>query len=393
MRKLFSLFVALLANIALWAYDFRFGDLYYNITSDTTVEVTYQEDWGFDNYSGLTTTIIPETITYDGTTYSVTSIGGSAFAQCKSLMSISIPNSVTSIGYGAFVQCYSLRSITIPDGVTRIQPNTFIDCYRLASVTIPNSVTSIENEAFYGCISLTSIAIPNSVTSIDFYAFANCTSLDSITIPSSVTYVGDVAFYNTGIYNNEKNWDNGVLYLNNCLLAAKEELSGAYIVKDSTRLIAGGAFTCCASLSAITIPNSVTNICDIAFTECSSLTSIVIGSGVTSIDDWVFDRCFALDTICCHSKIPPYVKERTFFDVERETNRYNATLYVPEEAWIDYKVHDIWGEFTNIQPMSAASVENTNSQLPTTNSAKTIRDNQLLILRDGKTYTVMGQEM
>ena len=77
MRKpfLLSLLVALLTTLSTHAYDFQSGDLYYYITSDTTVVVTYQEDGSESNYQGLTTATIPATVTYDGTTYAVTSIG------------------------------------------------------------------------------------------------------------------------------------------------------------------------------------------------------------------------------------------------------------------------------------------------------------------------------
>ena len=146
--RLGGVLLALLATTCLWAYDFQSGDLYYNITSDTTVEVTYQYE-SYNNYSDLTTATIPETVTYEGTTYSVTSIGDSAFTYCYSLTSVTIPNSVTSIGSSAFFHCSSLTSITIP-----------------------NSVTSIGGYAFYGCSSFTSVTIGNSVTSIGDGAFA-----------------------------------------------------------------------------------------------------------------------------------------------------------------------------------------------------------------------------
>ena len=92
------------------AYDFQSSDLYYNTTSDSTVEVAYQSK-SSDNYQGLTTATIPETVTYNGTTYSVTSIGERAFEYCSSLTSVTIPNSVTSIGYSAFYDCSSLTDI------------------------------------------------------------------------------------------------------------------------------------------------------------------------------------------------------------------------------------------------------------------------------------------
>ena len=127
MRKLFTLFVALFTTTCLWAQRFQVGDLYYNITSETTVEVTRGD------YSNLTTATIPDIVTHDGTTYSVTSIGSSAFSSCSSLTSITIPNSVTSIGNSAFSSCSSLTSIVIPNSVMNIGDNAFSYCSALTS--------------------------------------------------------------------------------------------------------------------------------------------------------------------------------------------------------------------------------------------------------------------
>ena len=191
------LLLALLATTSLWAQRFQSGDLYYKITSNSepyTVEVTYEILLGNYNYSGLTTATIPETVTYNGITYSVTSIGEGAFWECSSLTSITIPNSVMSIGNYAFYCCYSLTSITIPNSVTSIGSDAFCVCSSLTSITIGNSVTSIGDEAFEYCSSLTSITIPNSVTSIGEDAFYECSSLTSVTIGNSVTSIGSHAF-------------------------------------------------------------------------------------------------------------------------------------------------------------------------------------------------------
>ena len=89
---------ALLCSLAASAHDFKTGGIYYNITSSTdlTVAVTYRGDYDYsysNGYSGAVT--IPETVTYNNNTYSVTSIGSSAFYYCSSLTAITIPSSVT----------------------------------------------------------------------------------------------------------------------------------------------------------------------------------------------------------------------------------------------------------------------------------------------------------
>ena len=126
--------------------------------------------------------------------YFITSIGPSAFSDCKALTSISILGSVTSIGRSAFSSCTSLTSITIPDSVMSIGMRAFSDCTSLTSITIPKSVTRISIQAFFNCTSLTSIIIPDSVTSIGQSAFRYCTSLTSINIPDSVMSIGKEAF-------------------------------------------------------------------------------------------------------------------------------------------------------------------------------------------------------
>ena len=268
----------------------------------------------FKNCYSLTSVTIPE---------SVTSIGGDAFEYCRSLTSVTIPESVTAIGVSVFGGCSKLESIevaagnanyvsqggilynkekteivevpqgikgsvTISEGVTSIDSSAFEDCRSLTSVTIPASVTYIGSQAFYYCTSLASVTIPTSVTYIGSQAFYYCTSLTSISIPTSVTSIGDKAFENTAIYNNSNNWVDNVLYIDNCLIEAERDISGAYEIKSGTRLIAESAFEDCASLTSITIPDSVTEIGEEAFYYCTSLASVTIPTSVTSIGDGAF---------------------------------------------------------------------------------------------------------
>ena len=107
-------------------------------------------------YTGFATELtIPSTL--GG--YPVTAIGDDAFDYCRSLTSVTIPDSVTTIGDRAFYVCSSLTSIIIPDSVTTIGDRAFYRCSGLTSVTIGNGVSSIGSNAFYDCNSLTGVYI------------------------------------------------------------------------------------------------------------------------------------------------------------------------------------------------------------------------------------------
>ena len=280
----------MLCVAAVSAHDFEVDGIYYNITDATnkTVAVTYSGSFStsVDNeYTG--SVVIPESVSYNGKVYCVTSIGVYAFGDCSGLTSIEIPNSVTSIGVyafrycsgltnieipnsvtsiggAAFEGCFGLTSIVIGNSVTSIEDCAFDGCSGLTSVTIPNSVTSIGYCAFYNCSGLTSIEIPNSVTSIGDYAFYNCSGLTSIEIPNSVTSIGEEAFYGTAWYNNQPD---GIVYAGMVLYAYKGSMpeNTSVIVKEGTISIKDEAFSGCSGLTSIEIPNSVTSIGNSAF--------------------------------------------------------------------------------------------------------------------------------
>ena len=105
-----------MTNGALLAQRIKVDSLYYDITSSTTVSVTF----GGREYSSYKEVTIPSSIVYGDSTYRVTSIHSSAFAQCYSLSQVTIPNTIISIGSNAFEQCVSLRAIVIPNSVESI---------------------------------------------------------------------------------------------------------------------------------------------------------------------------------------------------------------------------------------------------------------------------------
>ena len=105
MKKIFLLLVLFLGFHSAWAHDVEVDGIYYNLNSENmTASVTFKGG-EYDSYEGeyAGDVVIPETVTFEGFTYSVTQLGYGSFAGCSSLTSITIPNSVTSLGKDCFL--------------------------------------------------------------------------------------------------------------------------------------------------------------------------------------------------------------------------------------------------------------------------------------------------
>ena len=350
MKKHLLLLVMMLLPLMASAEAVEIDGIYYNLINKGKIAEVTRDSYG---YSG--SVIIPETVTYNGTEYRVTSIGYMAFSNCSRLNSITIPKSVTSIGIEAFYGCMGLtsvnisdiaawcaisfgehsnpliyarhlylngeeiKSLIIPDGVTSIGTWSFVNCTGLTSITFPNSVTTIGNDAFDGCAGLTSVTIPNSVTSIGYYAFLDCTSLTYINIPNSVTSIGHHAFAGcTGLT--------------------------SITIPDGVTSIANYIFSGCNSLTSVTIPNSVTYIGDGVFWNSNGLTSVTIGSGIKIIEAKAFASCPELTDVYCYAENVPNTQTSAF---EGSYVEY-ATLHVPAASINTYKEKEPWKNFKNI---------------------------------------------
>ena len=154
-------------------------NLTWTLTADGTLTISgtgAMKDYDYDNNRSPVygNSSVKKVVIEDG----VTSIGNSAFDNCRRLTDITIPKSVTSIGNYAFYNCSSLTSITIPDSVTSIGDYAFFYCYQLTSITLSDSVTSIGNSAFSNCGSLTTISLScgSALKKSDFGGQANLVS-------------------------------------------------------------------------------------------------------------------------------------------------------------------------------------------------------------------------
>lgn len=112
-------------------------------------------------------------------------IGEAAFANCRKLTEISLPDSVKTITK-AFAGCLALRSVRLSEGLSEIGDYAFSNCRQLAEIKLPAGIQSIGVWAFARCAELEEIVIPDGVTEIKKQAFMECGKLKTVVIPASV---------------------------------------------------------------------------------------------------------------------------------------------------------------------------------------------------------------
>ena len=351
----------------------------------------YDDSW----FDGLEEIDIPETVTTIGesafencknlTTVTgmknVTKIGDNAFYNCSNLVNIKLPENLTEIGIWAFCNCSKLK-VDLPGNIEKIGGSTFMNCKSLTEITIPKSLTNFGHDIFSGCSNLKTIKfekgittipawlfwgydddswfdgleeidIPETVTTIGSYAFANCKNLTTVTGMKNVTEIRDNAFYNCS--------------------NLKE-----IIIPDGVTSIGSNAFQNCTSLASVRIPNSVTSLGTYIFDGCSSLTDVALGKGLTSIPSYMFSNCESLKNI----KIPynveaiesyAFLNDTAFTEITipRKTTAINSNAFSYPGKLNIYGISGTYAEtfanennikFTN-RKVNASKVELNESQI------------------------------
>jgi len=297
--------------------------------STNGLPVTRIGNGAFQNKIAMTSVVIPS---------SVTNIGSDAFQGCNGLTSVALSEQIKAIGLFAFGNCRKLTAITVDplnpfyggmNGILFSKDHTTLIQFPAGlsgPYTIPEGVTRIQSQAFVGSTKLVSVLIPGSVTNIGSDAFEYCISLSAITVDANNPVYGSVE---------------GVLFDKSqaSLVAYPAGKGGDYIVPGGVTRIGPYAFAY-ASLTNITIADSVTSIEDGAFIFCPSLAGVIIGSGITNISGNAFFDCSSLSGVYFRGNAPS--ADNTAFSYDATTVYYlpgtvgwEATFAdVPTAPWL-----------------------------------------------------------
>ena len=327
--------------------------------------------------------IIPSTITYNDTVYTINGIGNYAFWHCYDITSVSLPNTIKSIGNSAFYDCLGITTVVFGNNINSIGKEAFMACTALEQISeLPETLTTIKQDAFRACTSLSgTIIIPPSLSTVEEGVFYNCNftsivfsegvetvkseafcrnPLVSIYIPSTLTNISSSGFSCWGnpnptlesivvdeanpVYDSRGNCNALIQTATNTLLMGS---NNAFVPYGITTI----GFNAFQNLyiDSITIPNTVNRIEGGAFFGCNNISSIIIPSSVMYIGSGAFG-CTALSSIICKSVTPPtaffdeweYGYENSFDGVNS-----NIPVYVPLGTSELYRTAPGWDYFTN----------------------------------------------
>lgn len=216
---------------------------------------------------------------------SIKKIGNSAFQYCRALSNITIPDSVEYIGKNAFFNTPVLDAF--PNGLVYLGKNLYTYKGVLPeeeSITLNEDTISISEACFFDQSNLSEILLPNSVKILGSYCFEG-TNLNTLSIPESVEEIGEDIVIDTPLYDNTENWENGCLYIDNCLLSINwDTFSGTeLILKDTTRIMADNLISVTSNITKIITNEGLTYLGRLAL--LSPVQELFISKTVNKINE------------------------------------------------------------------------------------------------------------
>ena len=299
--------------------------------------------------------LIPSELSYEGQTYTVTSIYHDAFRDNTALTKVTFPQTISSMDFGEpgafgrnpFIGCTALEwveveegnpvlcavdgvlfdkektklytypaaatrtSYSVPESVTWIEGNAFAHNQHLVSVVLPDQATALGASAFYGCTNLEEVKLPSALTTMAGYLFTNCEHLKSITIPEGVTYLGGHLFSGcnslTEVTMPESVESAHYAVFENCRSLERVTLS------PKLDLINFEMFLNCSNLKEIEIPEGVGKVRAYAFQNCSSLKKLDLPEQVEYIGECTFSGC-KMDSLLIRGILKPNAITEWLFD-------------------------------------------------------------------------------
>ena len=341
-KSLAALLVAASQPAVASAQYFESDGIVYGITSGQTVEVLSNYYLHNTPYSG--SIVIPQTVEYDGNTYTVTALAETAFESCTTMTSLTLPPTIRSIGSHCFYNC-SFTTLQLPDSLRRIDDCAFLyssisslhlpacfeeydECsfwarnlmsitvdeanprYRsidgwlyskdsltlcivpsgeTGTVAVPQFVQHLGKMAFGFCSHITSVTLPEGLVSIGDFAFNCCATVDGIVVPSTVTHIGVNPFSYCPQMNNLSIASGNTHYVMDGLMVYSSDYdtlvschkSGTTVTLNPNVKVLGG-FENNTWVRNIDIPAGVTDILDNCFNGCA-ITTIALPAHMNSI--------------------------------------------------------------------------------------------------------------
>lgn len=251
----------------------------------------YEDEYGNVFYQEKYVMTYEKRKVIEGTDYTVTGIGASAFINNQKITSVVMPETIERINSSAFSGCTKLKSITLSQNLQRIENSAFFNCRMLQEVNIPNSVSYIGPQAFAECRNLKTVNIPTSLNHITNMTFSYCTSLTEITIPSNIRYIQPEAFYY------------------------------------------------CYNLRNVQFNEGLQSISSMAFYNCYNLNEITLPRTLRQISSQAFYRCDGLRTVILNSATVPNISGSSSFPSTIDS------IYVLDEIYADYMNNSSWSYF------------------------------------------------
>ncbi|WP_269537481.1 leucine-rich repeat domain-containing protein [Cerasicoccus fimbriatus] len=263
--------------------------------------------YAFYKCTQISNFILPDSITY---------IGSNAFYGCNGITELVIPDNVTGSVFSAASYCENLEDVYIGEKLSGLGSRAFFQCPKIANIYISASNASMRsvNGVVYSkdetkLIKLPharsgSFEIPESVTNFDYNSFSDCALVSEVVIGPNLTNIPDSPFNNCHSLNqitvhpDNPNYASidGVLFNKSLSKLIRYPLNrqGHYNVPHGVTDLRS-AFSSCAKLTSITLPEGITEIS--GFASCKLLSSIDIPEGVTTIGSYTFIECTNLESI------------------------------------------------------------------------------------------------